>query len=116
MAQITTQLLVSQQTHPSDSSVQTVTGSAVKGNGYYGQADGRHTALFSVTGFTGTITIQGSLVTSPGSTDWADITVFSDSTTQEDGNTAVNFTGNFVWLRAVVEYTDGTVNSVRINY
>jgi len=67
MAQITTQLLVSQQTHPGDSSVQTVTGSAVKGNGYYGQADGRHTALFSVTGFTGTITIQGSLVTSPSS-------------------------------------------------
>jgi len=116
MAQITTQLLVSQQTHPSDSSVQTVTSDAVKGNGYYGQADGRHTALFSVTGFTGTITVQGSLVTNPGSTDWADITVFSDGTTQEDGNTAVNFTGNFVWLRAVVEYTDGTVNSVRINY
>ena len=116
MAQITTQQLVSQQTHPSDSTVQTVTGDKAKGNGYYGAADGKHTVFYSVTEFTGTITIQGSLATDPGANDWATITTFSDGFTQEDGNSTANFTGNFVWVRAVVEYTDGVVNSVKVAY
>jgi len=136
MANITTQLLLSQQTHPSDSTVQTATGDAVKANGYYGQADGRHTVQFSVTGFIGKIRIEGSLLESPTSTDWCTIELGNGVSTMDttgaiaaanityleytevtDTNVSYNFTGNFVKVRAVVyDWTDGTVNSIRVNY
>jgi hypothetical protein len=136
MAQITSQLLASQQVHPSDSSVQTYTGDRVKASAYYGNADGRHTVQLSLTGFIGKIRIEGTLATSPGSTDWAIIELgtgvssldttgsisaenityveYTDPTTV---NKSYNFTGNFVWVRAYVyDWTDGTVNSIRVNY
>lgn len=136
MANITTQLLLSQQTHPSDSTTQTATGDAVKANGYYGQADGRHTVQFSVTGFIGKIRIEGSLLESPTATDWCTIELGNGVSTMDTTgaiaaanityleytevtttNVSYNFTGNFVKVRAVVyDWTDGTVNSIRVNY
>lgn len=136
MANITTQLMLSQQTHPSDSTTQTATGDAVKANGYYGQADGRHTVQFSVTGFIGKIRIEGSLLESPTASDWATIELGNGVSTMDTTgaisaanityleytevtttNVSYNFTGNFVKVRAVVyDWTDGTVNSIRVNY
>ena len=91
----------------------------VKGDGYYGFSDGVHTVQTRVTSLIGTVKIQGTLAKDPASTDWVDIA----SVVTSDGSTAItnsyfnNFTGNFVKVRAVVyDWTDGTVNSIRVNY
>lgn len=110
--------ILSQQTHTGDSSVQSVTGDKYQGDGYYGRSDGFHTAQYNYTGFLGTIKLQGTLATDPGSTDWFDITG-TDVTTgfSTDGVNFKNFTGNFVWIRAVITgWTDGTVNSILLNH
>lgn len=136
MAQITSQLLASQQVHPSDSSTQTYTGDAVKANGYYGNADGNHTVQFSLTGFIGKVRIEATLATTPTATDWCTVELGNSVSTMDTTgaitaanityleydtvtttNISYNFTGNFVWVRAYVyDWTDGTVNSIRVNY
>jgi hypothetical protein len=125
MAQITSQLLASQQVHPSDSSTQTYTGDAVKANGYYGNADGKHTVQFSLTGFIGKVRIEATLATTPTASDWCTVELGNSSTNityleyneVTTTNVSYNFTGNFVWVRAYVyDWTDGTVNSIRVNY
>ena len=136
MAQITSTLLLSQQAF--DGSTATSTGDAVKANGYYGQADGKHTVQFSLSNFVGKIRIEGTLATTPASTDWAvvnlgtGVTAFTFDTTGAVSETAItfleydtatstnvsyNFMGNFTFVRAYVyDWTAGTVNSIRVNY
>jgi hypothetical protein len=87
-----------------------------KGDGYYGFADGVHTAQVKVTAFVGTLKFQASLATTPTSSDWADI---PGAAITGDGSTAVtnsylwNFTGNYVWVRVAVSiFTAGTINTV----
>ena len=96
----------------------TITGEKFKGDGYYGRADGLHTVAYYLDGFLGVIKIQGSLATDPDSNDWFDI----DGTSVGDGSTILtensfkNFTGNFMWIRVVVnEFTAGTVSKVLYN-
>jgi hypothetical protein len=112
----------------------TVTGNRFKGDGYYGSNDGLHTVAWKITNFVGTIKIQGSLASTPGSSDWFNIdlavgysidttgklvqdnvssVVYSSATT---ANAVYNFTGNYVWVRAVIEnFSAGTVNSIHMN-
>ena len=87
----------------------------IKGDGYYGFSDGVHTVQTRVTSLIGTITIQGTLVKDPASTDWVDVVTVLTS----DGSTAItesylnNFTGNFVWVRiAVSAFTAGSINNI----
>ena len=61
------EIILSSQTHPGDSTTETVTGSNFKGDGYYGRADGIHTVQYDYTGFTGTITIQAFFATTQDS-------------------------------------------------
>jgi hypothetical protein len=120
-----------------DGSTATVTGEKFKGDGYYGRADGLHTVAWRLTDFVGTIKMQGSLATDPVDADWFDIELgstnssFSIDTTgsaSQDNissvvystatstNAAYNFTGNFMWVRVVIDnFTAGTVNSVHMN-
>jgi hypothetical protein len=95
-----------------------------KGDGYYGGTDGFHTASYTVTpNFSGTLTIQATLATDPIEGDWFNVvdssvsyrTPILPSTTT---TTYVNFTGNFVWVRALVQYNPDSIESgVRwINY
>ena len=66
-------------------------------------------------GLTGTITIQGTLATTPVEADWFDVhTYTADSRTQT--SKIASFTGNYVWIRAKVVYTDGTVSSISLNH
>jgi hypothetical protein len=97
----------------------------VKANGYYGNADGKHTVQFSLTGFIGKVRIEATLATTPTSSDWCIVELGNSSTnityleynTVTTANISYNFTGNFVWVRAhVYDWTDGTVNSIRVNY
>lgn len=106
--------ILSANTHPGDSTVETLTGDKFKGDGYYGRADGVHTVQYNFEGLTGTITIQGSLSSDPADTDWFEVHSYIAS--QETANKFANFTGNYVWIRAKVVYTDGTINSILLNH
>lgn len=128
--------ILSAQTHPGDSVATTVTGEKYKGDGYYGRSDGFHTVQVSLTGFIGTIQMQGTLAVDPAEADWFTVelgtgTMSVDTTgaLAEQNITAVeytenttnvksyNFTGNYVWVRAKISnWTDGTVNSIKLNH
>jgi hypothetical protein len=102
------------QQHPGDSTTETITGEKFKGDGYYGRSDGLHTVQYSFDGLTGTINIQATLAIDPTVDDW--FTVHTYTAAQETSSKITSFTGNYVWIRAVVEYTDGTINSVALNH
>lgn len=138
--------ILSSQVHPGDSSVQAATSDKVKGDGYFGRSDGLHTVQINLTNFSGEIAIQGSLSIEPTDEDWFTVELSSvDPTTMliatvdttgaitasndnkitlssisydgENSNVNYNFTGNFVWLRAVVSgWKTGSISSILMNY
>ena len=108
------EIILSANTHPGDSTVTTVTGSSFKGDGYYGRSDGVHTVQYDYVGLTGTITIQASLATTPSETDWFDVHTYTE--TSATGSKVANFTGNYVWIRAKLVYTAGSVTSIVLNH
>jgi len=133
--------ILTQQNHPGDSSIQTVTGVKYKGDGYYGRSDGLHTVQINLENFTGVVRIEGTLEIDPGDDDWFDVELSTTSSVSgsvdttgavSSGTTVVlssvlfsgatsnnnyNFTGNFVWVRAkVTDWTAGTINSILLNH
>lgn len=117
----TSETILSAQSHPNDSTPITVTGEQFKGDGYYGRSDGFHTVQLTVNDFVGTIIIQASLATEPAADDWFDVTGTTHTSAvnngpNADGSFFYNFTGNFVWVRAKVVYTQGDVNSIKLNH
>jgi hypothetical protein len=127
--------ILDETTHPNDSTVETVTGDKYKGDGYYGRSDGLHTVQINLNDFVGTINIQATLSADPTSSDWFTVELgtgsqsvdttgliaeeniteieYTDATTN---NKVYNFTGNYVWVRAYVSYTAGTINSIMLNH
>lgn len=95
-----------------------------KGDGYFGTADGLHTVTYTVTpNFVGTLTMQATLATEPADVDWFNVnnTTVQYATPTIPATTTtnyVNFTGNFVWVRAIVHRsTDNPNGSVLwVNY
>lgn len=107
--------ILSNQTHPGDSTSESVIGDKFKGDGYYGRSDGLHTVQYNFTGLSGDLFIQGTLALEPTESDW--FTVDSYMATEETNSVINVFTGNYVWIRAVVgNWTDGTVNSIVLNH
>lgn len=112
-----TAITVQTQVDASDSTASTVS-DKVKADGYYGNADGLHTVAYICSSdYVGTIKMQASLASNPGSSDWFDI----DGTSVGDGSSVVstqyiNFTGNFVWVRSVVTVETGSVTKIQLNY
>jgi hypothetical protein len=104
------------------STMMTYISERVKGDGYYGSSDGIHTVAYTATPtFIGTITMQASLATDPGSNDWFDVnnttvnyTVFNNRNTSTVD--CYNFTGNFVWVRGRVEIVNGVVEVIHYNH
>ena len=133
--------ILSEQTHPGDST-STITGDKYKGDGYYGRSDGFHTVQIDLNGFIGQIEMQGTLAIDPTDDDWFSVELESGGTstigyvdttgaittvsptvssiTYTENETDIknyNFTGNYVWIRAKVSnWTDGTVNSIKLNH
>lgn len=98
-----------------------------KGAGYYGVSGGLHTVSYTVTpNFVGTLTSQATLATQPTERDWFDIdnssVVYPDLVSSAATTTTsyVNFVGNFVWVRAVVQRSimqpNGSVQIVNYNF
>jgi hypothetical protein len=86
----------------------TYTGDKVKGDGYYGYADGLHTMSFHFKNFKGRIFCQATLVDEPTEDDWFNIgldtnTDYYQYTTQTSGTVGTTFQGNFVWLRVKID-------------
>lgn len=83
------------------------TGGATKGDGYYGFADGLHTASFHVRNFTGRIWLQATLVENPSENDWFSINLTVSKPYFEYDNESdcrgTTFTGNFVYIRTIVD-------------
>jgi hypothetical protein len=91
-----------------------VTGEAYKGDGYYGRSDGLHTIQYTYTSFTGDIVIQGTLASNPAEEDWFEVHSYTAST--ETASKIASFTGNYVWIRAQIIYTAGSINSIKLNH
>jgi len=93
-----------------------------KGDGYYGSSDGLHTVMYTMnTNFIGTVTMQASLATTPVDSDWFSVDDVTSSYTamsnlQFTQIDYYNFTGNFVWVRGVVQISAGTVDSILYNH
>jgi len=109
----------------------------IRGDGYASSSDGFHTVMWHVSEFVGSIEIQGTLASEPSEADWSTINlslsgnVYSVDTTglasavglgtaNYNNPTTIlktyNFIGNFVWVRGrISNFTEGTVNSIRIN-
>jgi len=88
-----------------------------KGDGYYSQADGIHTMAYHVNSTcTGAIKMQGSLASTPTEDDYFDIDNTTFTTDQSTTINSVNFTGNFVWVRAkCTSNTAGSVTKILYN-
>ena len=93
-----------------------------KGDGYFSQPDGVHTVAYtfvnlgdSTDDFNGTAKMQGSLATTPTEDDYFDISGTTVTSDQSTTTVSVNFTGNFVWVRAKVETTNATGNPSMIS-
>jgi len=106
--------ILSSNTHPGDSASETVTGGKFKGDGYYGRSDGLHSVQYTYSGLTGTVTIQGTLAIDPAVADWFDVHTYTAA--NETSSKIASFTGNYVWIRAKVVYTDGTISSIALNH
>ena len=106
--------------HPGDSTSVDRNSNPQKGDGYYGRSDGFHTIQYTITGFIGTVAIQGTLAINPTEDDW--FTVYSQAypVVNDEGTTEskiTNFTGNYVWVRTSINsWTDGIVNSIKLNH
>lgn len=100
----------------------TYTSEKAKGDGHYGSSDGFHTVCYTAGDtFVGTITMQASLASEPGISDWfsvADTTVNYTALNIRTTSTVdyFNFTGNFVWVRSKVEIEQGTVEVIHYNH
>jgi len=114
----------------------TATSDPVRGDGYYGRADGFHTVQINLSDFVGIIRIQGSLDVDPEESDWftvqlgtgnrsVDTTglIREENITQVEyieektGTNSYNFTGNYVWLRVKIEnWSAGSVDSIYLNH
>jgi hypothetical protein len=91
-----------------------------KGRGYL-DTGGLHTVQYTtVNHFKGIVKIQATLATDPTEADWFDVhgvALGDNITSVPDGAVTQNFTGNFVWVRAVVSaFTSGNINRVLFNH
>lgn len=88
-----------------------VTGAAKKADGFFGFTDGKATIGWYLSGFIGRIVLEASLATEPTSDDWFPVKFDGEdnafveflSTDPGSGLTVFTVTGNFVWVRAVVD-------------
>lgn len=116
------EIILSNQDHPGDSTQETLTSDNFKGDGYYGRSDGFHTVQYNLEGFIGTIVMQATLATDPVDADWFTLTgtehvSANDSSATADGAFIYNFTGNYVWVKAYVSnWTDGSISTILLNH
>lgn len=112
MSQTTTQILFPQTVF---NNMSTVTGERKPAASYYLGNKDTQTLLWNLTGVSGKIIVQASLVDNPLGTDW-----FIVHTIEASNLTQISYTniqGNFVWMRAQINlFTQGTIQSIKVSY
>ena len=118
-----------------------VVGTKQKGAGYNNTIGNNHTVSINLYNFTGRIYIQGSLASDPQETDWFNIPIgnstayvqypldpaYPTGTTGDTGIYAYSFSGNYVWIRAIIDrkylvpppndpYFVGSCKQILLNY
>jgi hypothetical protein len=97
-----------------------ITSANVPADSYYGFSDGLHTVAFKGNGFTGSFALEATLATTPTANDWFRIPLSGSnavSFTTLTGTNAYTFTGNYVYIKALVfNATAGSVESVLLNH
>ena len=97
-----------------------ITSANIPADSYYGFADGLHTVAFKGDGFTGSFALEATLATTPTANDWFRIPLNgtnAQSFTTYTGTSAYTFTGNYVYIKALVfNATAGTVASILLNH
>lgn len=100
-----------------DGSSQDFYSNAVPAANYYGGQGSLQTIFYSLTGFSGIITIEATLNAEKDSLTWFEVDVYDAASSAVNDYHPANVTGNFVWLRAhVTEFDSGTIQSVTANY
>ena len=116
MAQTTILTLLPQTTHNPQTNL--VRGTKQPAAAYYLANSDLQTVSWSINNFSGTMSIQVSLVTSPNETsdsDW--FTVHSQAYTSTSGTFYSNINGNFVWIRArIANFTQGVIQYIKVSY
>lgn len=79
-------------------------------------ANGNNTAAYYVTGFTGTITVQGYLENTGSVTESDYIDIASNTYTNQSGVVYSNFIGLFTGIRFKIELTSGTLDKILYKY
>jgi hypothetical protein len=93
-----------------------------KGAGYHRRYDAVHTAVFTFDNFKGSVKLQATLSLYPSDDDWFDIEYDSGLALESVDSTPLlttelrNFTGNFIWIRAAYQLTEGTITHIRYSY
>ena len=87
------------------------------GPGRNNRNDKTVTVNYQLNNFSGSIKIQGTLELFPGEDDWSDIdsTSIGGDSSIIDNDYTLNFTGNFLWLRAAYTIQNGTITEIRYN-
>tara|TARA_Y100000289_G_scaffold44922_1_gene44831 strand:+ start:162 stop:518 length:357 start_codon:yes stop_codon:yes gene_type:complete len=97
-----------------------ITSANVPADSYYGFADGLHTIAFKGNGFTGSFALEATLATTPTANDWFRIPLGGanlKSYTTFTGTEAFTFTGNYVYIKALVfNASAGSVESILLNH
>ena len=113
MAQATTLILLPETVH---SAGPTVAGNAQPACAYYSSGKDMQTVTWKLANFSGTMSIQASLVTEPTTdNDW--FTVYNLLCSSLSQTSFTNITGNFVWIRArITNFTQGTIENIKVSY
>ena len=97
-----------------------VTSANIPADSYYGFADGLHTVAFKGDGFTGSFALEATLATTPTANDWFRISLNgsnAQSFTTYTGTQAYTFTGNYVYVKALIfNASAGAVSSILLNH
>ena len=97
-----------------------ITSANIPADSYYGFSDGLHTVAFKGNDFTGSFALEATLATSPTANDWFRIPLSGanlKSYTTFSGTEAFTFTGNYVYIKALVfNATNGSVESILLNH
>jgi hypothetical protein len=93
-----------------------------KGCGYYGISSGLHTVTYKTTqDYVGTVTMQATLSSNPVETDWFPVkdtakTYLYNQNLQTTSTVALTFVGNFTWVRANVNISQGALLAINYNF
>jgi len=93
-----------------------------KGCGYYGISSGLHTVTYKTTqDYVGTVTMQATLASNPVATDWFNVkdtakTYLYNQNLQTTSTVALTFVGNFTWVRANVNLSQGALLAINYNF